>query len=94
MTIKLNDNDNLKQILRGILKLIASQDTQILQLIASITVLKWSVAQLKGESGEFVISAFRALEQEALKELSAPRQLQEVRDLIDLLEKHGQTFEA
>jgi hypothetical protein len=86
------DDELVEQILHGLSKIIISQNAQILELVASVTVLKLAVAALRGESAESALSGLQDLEQKALKEVPASRQLQESRDLLDLLEKHGKTF--
>jgi len=86
------DDERLERILHGLAKIITSQDAQILDLIASVTVLKLAVAELRGEAPELALAAFRDREQKALKEAPISQQLQEVRDLLELLQKHGKQF--
>ena len=86
------DDDQLREFLHGIIKLIVSQDAQILDLITSVVVLKLAVAALQGVAPESALSAFRDREQTVLKDHPVSQQLQEVRDLMTLLEKHGKTF--
>lgn len=86
------EDERIEKILDGLLRLILSQDEQILDLIASVTVLKLAVAELQGVEPESALSAFRDHEQKVLKELPISRQLQEARDLLELLKKHGKQF--
>lgn len=84
----LMNDERLTRMLNIMLKVAVTQDQQILELIASVAVLKLAIAHLKGEAPESALSAFRDAEQRALKEIPISRELQELRDLID----HGKDY--
>jgi len=63
--------------------LIVGQDQQILDLTASVVVLKLAVAKLQGTAPESALADFREQEQKALKQIPVSRRLQDVRDLLE-----------
>ena len=77
------EDERLKHIIDRLLTLIVGQDQQILDLNASVTVLKLAVAQLQGVAPEFALAQFRSEEQQVLKEVGVSRELQDLRDLLE-----------
>ena len=86
------NDQQIEKMLHGITKLILSQDSEILELRTSVTVLKLAVASLKGTAPEAALSEFRDREQSVLESLPASQKLREVREMLDFFEKHGKSF--
>ena len=80
-----------ERILRGIAKQVLAINSDLLELRASLTVLKLRVAKLAGDDLEAALDDFRQAEQKVVESLPASQKFQELRDLIDVLEKHGKT---
>jgi hypothetical protein len=77
------EDERLKRIIDQLLALIVGQDQQILDLTASVVVLKLAVAKLQGTAPESALADFREQEQKALKQIPVSRRLQDVRDLLE-----------
>jgi hypothetical protein len=87
------DEQQLQRTLRSMARLMLAQDSQILDLMTSITVLKLTVAKLQGLTPESSLSEFRDQEAKVLKELPISQQLQECREVLDVLDQHGDALD-
>jgi hypothetical protein len=86
------DDETVERVLKSVMKLIVSLETELLELKASVTVLKVTVASLTAENPEVALAQLREVEQKTLETLPASRKLQEVTDMMNLLEQHGKSL--
>jgi len=86
------DDDRLERLLRLLGKHIVDLSSELLELRASVTAVKVAVAGIIGDDPEAALAHFRDVEKKVLESLPASQKLQEVRDLIDLFEKHGKAL--
>ena len=77
------EDERLARVIDRLLFLIIGLDQKILDLTASMTVLKLAVASLQGVAPDSALAQFRSQEQEVLKESPITRELQDVRDLLE-----------
>jgi hypothetical protein len=77
------EDERQTRVIDRLLSLIVGLDQKILDLTASVTVLKLAVARLQGVAPESALAQFRSEEQEVLKESPISRELQDVRDLLE-----------
>ena len=82
------DDERLRRILNDLLQLIVSQDEQIMELSASVTILKLSLIEMRGGAPEPALAEFRELVRKALKKSSISSKQKEIRDLIE----HGMDY--
>jgi hypothetical protein len=87
------DEETLESILRDLVKMFTSLDSDILDLKTSVAVLKLRLARLAGEDDpKAALDSFRADESRVRDSLPLSKQLKEARDVLNVLEKHGKTF--
>jgi hypothetical protein len=86
------DDDKVSRILRGMAKLMVRMESELLELQASVTVLKLTLARVTREDPQAVLDHMREAEQKALAGVPVSRQLQELTEVMDLLDKHGESF--
>ena len=86
------DDETVTRVLKGMAKLIVGMETDLLKMQASITILQVTVAGLAGEEPPAFLAQLRDAEQRALAGIPASRQLQELNELIQFLEQHGDSF--
>jgi hypothetical protein len=77
------EDERQTRVIERLLSLIVGLDQKILDLTASVTVLKLAVARLQGGPPESALAQFQSQEQHVLKESPIARELQDVRDLLE-----------
>lgn len=77
------EDERQTRVIDRLLSLIVGLDQKILELTASVTVLKLAIARLQGLAPEPALAQFRSQEEEVLKESPISGELQDVRDLLE-----------
>ncbi len=85
-------DDELKKLFAQVLRLLASQDEDVLRLIAEMTVLQRRVAKLAGVPWPEMKQSLEVELQQTLATLDIAQRQKSMRELMDLFERHGKDF--